>query len=228
MSDLKTTKDTLVSSLFELSKAASDAANAAVEFYKVASGGSDDVTSEQLKAINEALKAVGDLTSVTIKSETADNKKKRKQEKDPNAPKKPLTMFFQFSYDLRKKIGAERKIEELPSLSAIEMNSTIKERWDNITAAEKASYKKRYDDAMIIYNIEKKKYEASLKDGTPYHPPKSVQSPVIADSSATVEEVVDEPKEETEHASSTDEPKKKKKKSEKKDKKKKSHSSPKE
>ena len=50
MSDLKTTKDTLVSTLFELSKAAQDAANAAIEFYKVASGGSDHVSAEQLKS----------------------------------------------------------------------------------------------------------------------------------------------------------------------------------
>ena len=95
---------------FELSKAAQDAANAAIEFYKVASGGSDHVSAEQLKAVSEALNTVATLSSGNgAKIEATESKKKRKQEKDPNAPKKPLTMFFQFSYDLRKKIGIERK-----------------------------------------------------------------------------------------------------------------------
>ncbi|RCK58947.1 Transcriptional regulator HMO1 [Candida viswanathii] len=220
MSDIKTAKDTLVASLFSLSKAANDAANAAVEFYKVATNGSDDVSAEQLKSISDALKTATDLTSGTLKTEGTEHKRKRKQEKDPNAPKKPLTMFFQFSYDLRKQIGVERKKKDLPSLSAIDMNSMIKERWDNITPEEKAAYKKRYDDAMIVYNGEKKKYETSLVDGTSYHPPKSVQSPIV-------EEVVAEPLIEdiqVDHPSSVEEPKKKKKKSEKKEKKKK-HSS---
>ncbi|RCK62890.1 Transcriptional regulator HMO1 [Candida viswanathii] len=220
MSDIKTAKDTLVASLFSLSKAANDAANAAVEFYKVATNGSDDVSAEQLKSISDALKTATDLTSGTLKTEGTEHKRKKKQEKDPNAPKKPLTMFFQFSYDLRKQIGVERKKKDLPSLSAIDMNSMIKERWDNITPEEKAAYKKRYDDAMLVYNGEKKKYETSLVDGTSYHPPKSVQSPIV-------EEVVAEPLIEdiqVDHPSSVEEPKKKKKKSDKKEKKKK-HSS---
>ena len=32
---------------------------------------------------------------------------------------------------------------------------------------------------MIIYNIEKKKYEESLKDGSAYYPPPSVQTPIV-------------------------------------------------
>lgn len=221
MSDIKTAKDTLVSSLFSLSKAANDAANAAVEFYKIATNGADDVSADQLKSISDALKVATDLSSGALKTEGGDSKKRKKQVKDPNAPKKPLTMFFQFSYDLRKQIGIERKKKDLPSLSAIDMNSMIKERWDTITPEEKAAYKKRYDDAMIIYNIEKKKYETSLVDGTAYYPPKSVQSPIVEDVTANqfIDDIpVDLP-------TSIEEPKKKKKKSEKKDKKKKSHSS---
>lgn len=218
MSDLKTTKDTLVSTLFELSKAAQDAANAAIEFYKVASGGSDHVSAEQLKAVSEALNTVATLSSGNgAKIEATESKKKRKQEKDPNAPKKPLTMFFQFSYDLRKKIGIERKKKDLPSLSAIDMNSMIKDRWDSISEAEKAGYKKRYDDAMIIYNIEKKKYEESLKDGSAYYPPPSVQTPIVGHG---IEQDFDD--DATDIVSSPEEPKKKKKKTEKKEKKKKS------
>lgn len=221
MSEIKTAKDTLVASLFSLSKAANDAANAAVEFYKVATNGSDDVAADQLKSISDALKVATDLSSGALKVEGGETKKRKKQVKDPNAPKKPLTMFFQFSYDLRKQIGVERKRKDLPSLSAIDMNSMIKERWDNITAEEKAAYKKRYDDAMIIYNEEKKKYETSLVDGTSYHPPKSIQSPIVEEviSPELLEEIHAEP------PTSIEEPKKKKKKSEKKEKKKKSHSS---
>ena len=66
----------------------------------------------------------------------------------------------------------------MPSLSAIDMNSMIKDRWDSIVK-QKRLVTKRYDDAMIIYNIEKKKYEESLKDGSAYYPPPSVQTPIV-------------------------------------------------
>ena len=176
MSDLKTTKDTLVSTLFELSKAAQDA-NAAIEFYKVASGGSDHVSAEQLKAVSEALNTVATLSSGNGAKMSHRKQARRKKEKGPKCSKETIDHVFQFSYDLRKKIGIERK-KDLPSLSAIDMNSMIKDRWDSISEAEKAGYK-RYDDAMIIYNIEKKKYEESLKDGSAYYPPPSVQTPIV-------------------------------------------------
>ena len=109
MSDLKTTKDTLVSTLFELSKAAQDAANAAIEFYKVASGGSDHVSAEQLKAVSEALNTVATLSSGNGAKIEATESKKKKARKGPKCSKETIDHVFQFSYDLRKKIGIERK-----------------------------------------------------------------------------------------------------------------------
>ena len=106
MSDLKTTKDTLVSTLFELSKAAQDAANAAIEFYKVASGGSDHVSAEQLKAVSEALNTVATLSSgngAKIEPPARESKKRTQMLQET------IDHVFQFSYDLRKKIGIEKK-----------------------------------------------------------------------------------------------------------------------
>ena len=108
----------------------------------------------------------------------------------------------------------------MPSLSAIDMNSMIKDRWDSISEAEKAGYKKirrRYD----YLQHRKKKYEESLKDGSAYYPPPSVQTPIVGHG---IEQDFDD--DATDIVSSPEEPKKKKK-TEKKEKKKKSgHGSP--
>ena len=59
---------------------------------------------------------------------------------------------------------------------------------------------------MIIYNIEKKKYEESLKDGSAYYPPPSVQTPIVGHG---IEQDFDD--DATDIVSSPEEPKKKKK-----------------
>ncbi|KAI3404997.1 HMO1 [Candida oxycetoniae] len=239
-SELRTTKDVLVSSLFELSKAAQEAANAAVDFYRVATGGEEDVTTEQLHQIQEAMKIAVSATT-GIKRELPQSNvngnekvKKKKVERDPNAPKKPLTMFFAFSFHLRKLIAEERKKKDLPNLSAIDMNSMIKDRWDNITSEEKARWKQKYDDEMKTYNLEKAKYEQSLKDGSYYKAPPAPYAsgytgpnPVLITPRA--EEIVEEDDDEEEIdepvqipiLSQEEKERKKKKKAEKKEKKKK-------
>lgn len=68
---------------------------------------------------------------------------------------------------------------------------------------------------MIVYNIEKKKYEDSLKDGSSYYPPPSVQTPIVGHG---IDQDIDD--DATDIVSSPEEPKKKKKKADKKEKKK--------
>ncbi|CAK9437357.1 uncharacterized protein LODBEIA_P17350 [Lodderomyces beijingensis] len=246
MSDFKNAKDALISSLFELSKASSEAANSAVNFYRVVTGGEEDVTSEQLHDIQEAMKAAVKATSgVKHELESANGSgsgsagagagagaggektKKRKVTKDPNAPKKPLTMFFAFSFNLRKQIGDERKNKNLPNLSAIDMNQMIKDRWDNITPQEKEKWKHKYDEEMKEYLVEKGKYEQSKIDGTDYKAPPAPyadghKSP--DDMKPKVTEVDDEEEEEDttaviEEPSREEKEKEKKRKKEKKEKK---------
>lgn len=173
MSELKTTKDALVASLFELSKAAQEAASAAVNFYKAASV--DGANADQLTHLSATL---GEIAKATISNgesiiaasgdEHKDvkevKKKKEKVKRDPNAPKKPLTMYFAFSFHTRKEIAEERKKQGLPSLSAVDMNSLVKERWSNISDEEKQAWQDKYKDELKRYNIEKVKYQAKLDD----------------------------------------------------------------
>ncbi|WLF78979.1 high mobility group protein [Lodderomyces elongisporus] len=231
-SELKITKDTLVASLFELSKAASEAANAAIDFYKVATGGEEDVTAEQLHEIQEAMKVAAQATA-GVKRELEEpngetSKKKKKAEKDPNAPKKPLTMYFAYSFDIRKRVAEERKKKNLPNMNAIDMNQTIKDHWESISPEEKAKWKNKYDEEMKKYIVEKAKYDQSLKDGTPYVPPHqrtasgtdNLDSPKIEET--TVEEVNEQSAAPSASQDEKDKKRKKKEKSDKKEKKKKS------
>ncbi|CAF1575773.1 unnamed protein product [Rotaria magnacalcarata] len=77
----------------------------------------------------------------------------RKSEKDPNAPKRPLSTFFLFSQDERPKIKKDN-----PSLSVADVAKLIGERWRSITEDKKRHYeeraraeKERYDKAVAEY-----------------------------------------------------------------------------
>lgn len=183
MSDIKTSKDALVSALFELSKAAQDAASATVNFYKVAHDSSND---ESLTALASAINSVApalELVNTEASKETeakteegekpkgkkaakdgaaAPEKKKRKVEKDPNAPKKPLTIYFAFSFHTRETIREERKKNNEPPLSAVEMNEIVKERWNSISAEEKSQWQKKYQNELKEYQKAKEAYQGKL------------------------------------------------------------------
>lgn len=90
-------------------------------------------------------------------------KKKPKVEKDPNAPKKPLTMYFAYSFDIREKLKEDRKRKGLEPLSAVAMNDIIKEKWASITAEEKEKWQKKYQQEYGEYQKLKDAYDATKK-----------------------------------------------------------------
>lgn len=90
-------------------------------------------------------------------------KKKAKVEKDPNAPKKPLTMYFAYSFDIRERIKEERKKKNLEPLSAVDMNGIIRDKWASITPEEKEKWQKKYQDEYIVYQKAKDAYDAKKK-----------------------------------------------------------------
>lgn len=190
MSDFKSAKDALVVSLFELSKAAQEAASSTVDFFKVASqegvaGETLDKLGNDLNGLKEKAEAVGQGTKFTgdhgskdkkaegkadqeneTKNDAAgegdgdQKKKKKKTEKDPNAPKKPLTIFFAFSFYNRDQLRKERQKEGLAPLSSAEMNEIIKERWNSISAEEKSKWQKKYQDELKEYQGLKEAYNS--------------------------------------------------------------------
>lgn len=164
MSDVKAAKDALVASLFELSKAALDAATATVNFYK-ANDSDDKVAINSLNNLAQTINALIPDVTGKIDGKIVDKKpeKKKKAEKDPNAPKKPLTMYFAYSFHIRDQIRDERKAKGLPPLSAIEMNSHVKDRWSQLGDDEKSKWQKKYQDELKEYNVQKEAYQAKLE-----------------------------------------------------------------
>ena len=73
-----------------------------------------------------------------------------KSQKDPNAPKRPLSTFFLFSQDERPKIKKDN-----PSLSVADIAKMIGERWRGIGEEKKRHYEDRA-------RTEKERYEREI------------------------------------------------------------------
>lgn len=86
----------------------------------------------------------------TKKSKAPAKEKKEKKEKDPNAPKRPLTAYFLFANDKRAGVKAEN-----PTFKVTDVAKAIGELWKEASEADKAKYQKKADE-------EKKKYEAAV------------------------------------------------------------------
>ncbi|EGV62350.1 high mobility group protein [Yamadazyma tenuis] len=184
MSEVKAARDALVASLFELSKAAQDAAAATANLYKASHEGNTG----NVDSLNSLSKAVNVLVSYIDVNGGADSKKpekKKKPEKDPNAPKKPLTMYFAYSFHIREQIRDERKANGLPPLSAIEMNAYVKERWSKLSEAEKSTWQKKYQSELKVYQKQKEIYIAEKNGIKPPLPEIPIELPkdVVVESS---------------------------------------------
>lgn len=109
------------------------------------------------------IESIASELDASTKQNGAPAKKKPKVEKDPNAPKKPLTMYFAYSFDIREKLKEDRKRKGLEPLSAVAMNDIIKEKWASITAEEKEKWQKKYQQEYGEYQKLKDAYDATKK-----------------------------------------------------------------
>ncbi|XP_027075322.2 FACT complex subunit SSRP1-like [Coffea arabica] len=80
-------------------------------------------------------------------------KKKQKKKKDPNAPKRAVSAFMFFSQAERENVR-----KNIPGISFTEVGKVLGERWNKMSAEEKAPYeakaradKKRYNDEISGY-----------------------------------------------------------------------------
>lgn len=186
---LQQAKNALVSSLFELSNAANDAAAATVNFYKIA--GIEGVEASALsfanlgETMNNAVKAVtdsipdaskatpgspkaGKKTAAADASGDADEKvkpKKKRAPKDPNAPKKPLTSYLRFNLSVREEMKKERFENGQPCHPAIELNQIIADRWSKLKDSEKEKLQKAWEADYEEYKKAMEKYNASKTEG---------------------------------------------------------------
>jgi len=77
-----------------------------------------------------------------------------KAQKDPNAPKRPLSTFFLFSQDERPKIKKDN-----PSLSVADIAKVIGERWRSIGDDKKRQYEERARQAKEVYDRQVAEYK---------------------------------------------------------------------
>lgn len=101
------------------------------------SGQGAEAESLDTAAINQLL-ASGGLPTLTGPAAAAlaplkkEKKKRVKKEKDPDAPKRPLTAFFLFSTNARDLVKREN-----PDSTPVEVNNEILRRWNSMDDPEK-------------------------------------------------------------------------------------------
>ena len=78
------------------------------------------------------------------------------KQKDPNAPKRPLSAFFIFSQDERPKIKSQNA-----ALSVADVAKAIGEKWRSAPEDLKRRYEKAAKEAKERYELEMKAYKQS-------------------------------------------------------------------
>lgn len=172
----------MVSSLFELSKSANQTASCLVDFYH-SIGEDEDEKIEAFTILTEALQKLTSSTtqlhaiSSDLTSPVEDEKDvavalppvkvaPKKKPRDPNAPKKPLTVFFAYSAYVRQALRDERQRTGLPPLSSTEITQEISKKWKDLGDSEKGKWKQAYNAELENYQREKQKYLEAKKNGT--------------------------------------------------------------
>lgn len=162
------------SSLVTLSESISGAVKAAEEVIAL-SAPANGVAEPKKKAVRakkapakEAEEPVAEASEETTeKVEKPAEKpvvKKKKVEKDPNAPKKPLTTYLRFNLSVRDQMRKERFQNGQPTYPATELNQIIADRWANLSVPEKEKLQKAYESEYEIYKKELGTYNANKKE----------------------------------------------------------------
>ncbi|CAD5215871.1 unnamed protein product [Bursaphelenchus xylophilus] len=83
-------------------------------------------------------------------------RKKKRQKKDPNAPKKALSAFFFFSNEKRPQVQAEH-----PEWKVGQIAQELGKYWKNLTEEERQVYERKAADDKARYDEEMRSYRAN-------------------------------------------------------------------
>ncbi|KAG1287491.1 hypothetical protein G6F66_009885 [Rhizopus arrhizus] len=117
-------------------------------------------TQEIHKAIDQLAGSLHHFTNLLFGAsvEKADPvNKKKKVEKDPNAPKRNLSSYMLYSQAVRPKLAAEH-----PDLKAIEIAKLVGVMWNKLSEKEKALYIKQAEKEKIRFEKENASYKTTL------------------------------------------------------------------
>lgn len=103
-----------------------------------------------------------------IKSEEPEGKKKRKKraykQRDPNAPKRPLTAYFRYLGQLRPEIQQEianNPEQHKTSGKPGDISRIATDRWNQLTTEQQEPYKEAYKEELKDYEVAIAKYKAA-------------------------------------------------------------------
>lgn len=253
--DVELTKNALVAKLAELNKLSGEAITAALDHFKAldhtdAAGPAlahlTDALADTFKTLAGVFSALngigGDFDGADGDADTKSKRpRKKRAPKDPDAPKKPVTLFFLYRDDVREQLMKDNVSEDGIPMTNVEFTKLVLERWMNEPEDVKAKYKEEYTQKWLKYqkDMEAYKQKKALEAGEAVEEHDDVPEAVEVDEVATQvveddddDELAEEPKPEpvvevkekkkkrkTEGKKADDKPKKKskKKKSEKSD-----------
>ena len=88
----------------------------------------------------------------------ASKQKKQKAEKDPNAPKKPLTAFMLYTNARRPDVT-----KKSPGVKITEISSLIGNEWNDLTEDEKNIWREKSKDEKLMYELKLYNYQKEQK-----------------------------------------------------------------
>ncbi|KAF2405201.1 hypothetical protein EJ06DRAFT_525736 [Trichodelitschia bisporula] len=158
-------RDSVVTGLTALIGAIGDLSQAYISHTnKLLSGGSSAAEGLDTLAISNFLSTtngIGNQAGVAAAAAAAPKtrRKRVKKEKDPNAPKRPLTAFFLYSTSARPLIKQEM-LEQADTVTPVAVNSEILRRWKEMNEEDKKEWKDMYEVNHERYKQEVANYKA--------------------------------------------------------------------
>jgi len=149
------TRDSVVTGLTKLNGAISTLIEAFVSHTnKLLSAEGQEGAVLDTKTLTEFLANAG-LSREPIAEPKKEKKKRAKKEKDPNAPKRPLTAFFLFSSKARDHV----KTDLGTTASPVDVNSEILRRWGAMDEAQKTKWRDLYGENYEQYKLDVAEYK---------------------------------------------------------------------
>ncbi|KAF2858104.1 hypothetical protein K470DRAFT_266336 [Piedraia hortae CBS 480.64] len=175
--ELIRTRDALNSAYMGLSSAIERAVKAYLDHINVVLSGDGTLNVsfltqpfEQLSTtshlMQQALHAVPQVPPNNAPEGPAKQKRKYKQ-RDPNAPKRPLTAYFRYLQEMRGPLAIELAAAAggTPQKPG-DLSKVATERWNKLSKEEQQPYRDAYQRALKDYEREVQKYKSKTDDGT--------------------------------------------------------------
>ncbi|KAK5130198.1 hypothetical protein LTR08_002407 [Meristemomyces frigidus] len=122
----------------------------------------------QMQTMSNGAVAVGGAQAEALSADTKPEKRKKRayKQRDPNAPKRPLTAYFRYLQEQRGPLGVQMKAQNdgVPSRPG-DLSKEATERWNALSKTDQQPYRDAYQRALKDYEKEVVKYKAEAESG---------------------------------------------------------------